>query len=347
MDQFSQWREAITNGKPVEYTKGSPTAGYFKRRARNEDRSIRFDAVTIWQEDGEWFCQASAGYTPTKADEIEKLFVNCNSSPITYELFEAIMAGGAWPEEVKTPEPGKADLPPHEAAAATLKVQQDAAKTWILTLKDAEGKNRKPATQEEADKASNYADEFSKISKSSDKARVGEKEPHLIAGRAVDAKWKPIIEGAELAKEWAKSLSVEFVKSESSRRAEEARIANEKALDEFNKAKALADEQAKKDAELTAKGVQVPQFAPVAVPGPPPKVVVAEQVRIGTGSRRQSLRNVESYVIEDAGALLMFLASRNVKTEALLAVALKDGRALAEIGVEVPGLKKVAEDKIV
>jgi len=124
MDQFSQWREAITNGKPVEYTKGSPTAGYFKRRARNEDRSIRFDAVTIWQEDGEWFCQASAGYTPTKADEIEKLFVNCNSSPITYELFEAIMAGGAWPEEVKTPEPGKADIPPHEAAAATLKVQE-------------------------------------------------------------------------------------------------------------------------------------------------------------------------------------------------------------------------------
>ena len=154
MDQFSQWREAIANGKRVEYTKGSPTAGYFKRRARNEDRSIRFDAVAIWQEDGEWFCQASAGYTPTKADEIEELFVNCNSSPITYELFEAIMAGGAWPEEVKTPEPGKADLPPHEAAAATLKVQQDAAKTWILTLKDAEGKNRKPATQEEADKAS-------------------------------------------------------------------------------------------------------------------------------------------------------------------------------------------------
>jgi hypothetical protein len=33
MDQFSQWREAITNGKPVEYTKGSPTAGYFKRPA--------------------------------------------------------------------------------------------------------------------------------------------------------------------------------------------------------------------------------------------------------------------------------------------------------------------------
>ena len=124
MDQFSQWREAITNGKPVEYTKGSPTAGYFKRRARNEDRSIRFDAVTIWQEDGEWFCQASAGYTPTKADEIEELFVNCNSSPIRYELFEAIMAGGAWPEEVKTPEPGKADIPPHEAAAATLKVQE-------------------------------------------------------------------------------------------------------------------------------------------------------------------------------------------------------------------------------
>ena len=124
MDQFSQWREAIANGKRVEYTKGSPTAGYFKRRARNEDRSIRFDAVAIWQEDGEWFCQASAGYTPTKADEIEELFVNCNSSPITYELFEAIMAGGAWPEEVKTPEPGKADLPPHEAAAATLKVQE-------------------------------------------------------------------------------------------------------------------------------------------------------------------------------------------------------------------------------
>jgi hypothetical protein len=338
MDQFSQWREAIANGKPVEYTKGSPTAGYFKRRARNEDRSIRFDAVAIWQEDGEWFCQASAGYTTTKADEIEELFVNCNSHPITYELFEAIIAGAAWPEEVRASEAAKADLPPHEAAAAALAEQQRSAKEWLTTL------GHKPTTQEEADKASNYADEFAKISKRSDKARVDEKEPHLVAGRTVDARWKPIIDGAEKAKVWAKSLSEEFVRTEAARRAEEARIANEKAAAEYAKAKAMADEQAKKDAALIAKGVVVPQMAPLVVELL--KTVVPEAVKIGTGSRRQSLVKRDEWEIEDTKAFFIWLSEQNNIPEELLLAAEKYARRLAMDGMKIPGMKKTVVETI-
>ena len=343
IDQFSEWRKALATGERVDYTRGSPTAGYYKRRARNKDRSIRLDAVAIWTDAGEWLCHVTGGYAPTKADEIEELFVSCNGNPISYELFDAILNGGEWPEEVKAVIEETA-LSPHEAAAAELKAQQDAAKAWLLDLKDPDGKNRKPETQIEADKAANYGDAFGKIEREAKKKKETEKRPITDAGNAIEAKWRPIIDGASTMKVWAKGLSEEFARRETARRVEEARVENERRQAEFLKAKAIADEQAARDAALAAKGVKVPQFAP---PPEPPKAIVAEPVRIGSGSRRQSLRKFDVYEIEDASKLLVFLADRNLKSEGLLNEARKDGQALMELGVEVPGLKKVETEKMV
>ena len=334
VDQLDAWREALRTGKPVAYERGSPTAGYFKTRARNTDRSIRWDAVAIWQSDGEWCCARTGPIgAPIHADAIEELFAGCNSTPISYELFQHIVEGGDWPEDVKPVETARG-LAPHEAAAAELKAQQEAAKAWAKAL------GHKPETQEEADKAANYAETFGKIEKSSDKARAAEKEPHLEAGRAVDAKWKPITEGAALAKKWAKGLSEDYARAEAARRQREADEANRKARAEYEAAKARADQEA----ALAAKGVVVPQFAP---PPEPPKVIAAEPVKLGTGSRRQSLRKVATWEITDSTAMLKFFAERNIKSDALLAAALADAKTLMAAGIEVPGVVKGEREEIV
>ena len=340
IDQYAAWRHALKTNTPVPFEPGNPASGFYKVRDRNPDRSIRWDVVAVWRDDDGLQCSRTGPRpAPTHFDEIEALFAICNSTPITHELFQHIFGGGTWPDEVETPAvEAKPDAAPHEALKAELTALRDQASAWIKAIGAVK-------TKDDADKAANYADAFAKLERRATELHKSEKAPHLEAGRAVDAAWKPTIDGADVAKKWAKGLSVDFARAENARRAEEARAANEKAQREYALAKAQADEQARRDAELAAKGVQVPQFAPL-VAIEPPKAIVAEPVKIGTGGRRQSLRRVESYEIEDAGALLTFLANRNLKSEKLLAVALSDGRALREVGVEVPGLKLVVTEEV-
>lgn len=332
-DQFSAWRTALETGKPVEYTKGSPTAGYYRLRARNKDRSLRWDALAVWEDDGNWYCLRSGPFAaPKHADEIEELFVSCNSSPISYELFESVSAGGAWPDEV-APADVAPDLLPHEAAAAELKIQQDAAKAWLHEL------GHKPQAQTEADRAANFASEFAKIEKRVIGLHEVEKRPILDAGKEVDGRWFVTRDAAKAAKIWAKSLSDDFAIAEKARRQREADEENARRKRDFEKAETerLANEE-----RLRARGVQLPEMA--RAPAEAPKPVVAEPVRVGTVGRRQSLRTVPTYEIDDATSILRFLAERNVKSPKLLEIALADATAFHEAGVAVPGLKVGTKD---
>lgn len=334
VDQFSEWKMALATGKPVAYERGQPTAGYYRVRDRNQDRSIRWDAVGIWRgDDGGWLCyRTGPRMAPSESDQIEELFVNCNSTPISYELFGSIVNGEPWPEAVAAVEIA-ADLPPHEAAAAELKAQREAATKWLAEL------GRNPATEDEANRAANFADAFAKIEKRADKLREAEKEPHLTAGRDIDAKWKPIIEGAATSKKKAKGLSEDFAIAEKKRREAEAAAENARRYREFEEAKAAEKARAENEERLRAKGVMIPEFAPPPKPVEAPKQVIAEAVRVGTSGKRQSLHKIPTYEIVDASATLRFLAERNVKSAKLLEAALSDAKALAEVGIVVPGLK--------
>lgn len=339
VDQFSAWRAALASGKPVAYERGSPTAGYYRVRDRNQDRSLRWDACAIWKEDGRWFCMRTGPRrAPIEADEIEELFANCNSTPISFELWTLINEGGAWPEQIATVQTA-ADLPPHEAAAARLKAQQDAARAWALAI------GGKPTTQEDADRAANYAAEFTKIEGRAEKAREAEKQPFLESGRLVDEKWIPTREGAKAAKLWAKRLSDDFAKAETARRKAEADAENAKRQAEFAAKQAEETARAANEERLRKMGVAVPAFAPPPK-AVPPRLVAAEPVKLGTTGRRQSLVKVKTYEIEDATSVLLFLAERNLKSTKLLDVALSDARALAEAGIEVPGLKMYELEQI-
>lgn len=99
---------------------------------------------------------------------------------------------------------------------------------------DGAGVNSEP----EAEAVSKLMDELRTAAKDADKARAVEKKPHDDAGKAVQAKWKPLLDRAEMAVDACKKALAPWLQAQ----AEEQRIAAEKARQEAEeKAKAAAE----------------------------------------------------------------------------------------------------------
>ena len=331
-NEWFWWEQALASGNPAETEVGNPRSGFWRVRDRNADRSLRWDAVAIWREDGEVYCSRTGPrVAPEGIDAIDELFGYCAANPISHELYTAIENGEAWPENVAPVTEAPVALLPHEEVADALAKQQAVAKAWLREI------GHKPSSQGEADKAANFGTEFDKIRKKAVALHTIEKEPFLAGGREVDSRYFATRDAAIIAAKWAKGLSDDYVKAENARRNEEARLANEAAR------KKAASDQAERDAALAAKGVQAPAFAP---PLPEPKTIVAEPVRVGTAGRRQSLRTIETWELDSIGQLLLFLSERNHFSADFVDAATKEGRALAKAGADVPGMKKVITEEV-
>lgn len=326
-DQFEFWRAALESGSKVEYEKGFPRAGYYRIRDRNDDRSIRWDAVAIWYDDDGLNCwRTGPRPAPTDADAIEELFVSCNSSPISYELYTLIAGGGAWPEEVAAIETPAADLPPHEAATAELTAQREAMAAWIKEIGAVK-------TQEQCDKAANYADTFAKLEKRAAETHKSEKAPWLEGGRQVDSAWKPVIERAAELKAYAKKSSEPFLIAEKARLAAEAKRAAEEAAKVAREAEA-----ARLEAERAGAPPPVVEAAPIA----PPPVATA---KAGTSGRAISVRSYTVHKITDVRALLGYFADMNETPRDLMDTLQLLVNRMRAAGVTLPGVETKTEER--
>jgi hypothetical protein len=72
-------------------------------------------------------------------------------------------------------------------------------------------------TQKQADQAGSFAERFSRLEKEAEEARTFEKRPVLEQGRAIDAKWKPIVTGASNGKKRMKRALEPFLIAERER----------------------------------------------------------------------------------------------------------------------------------
>jgi hypothetical protein len=79
-------------------------------------------------------------------------------------------------------------------------------------------------TQKQADQAGGFAERFSRIEKEAEETRTFEKRPILEQGRAIDAKWKPIVTGAFNGKKRMKRALEPFLIAERERLEAEASI---------------------------------------------------------------------------------------------------------------------------
>ena len=82
-------------------------------------------------------------------------------------------------------------------------------------------------TQKQADQAGGFAERFSRLEKEAEEARTFEKRPVLEQGRAIDAKWKPIVTGAFNGKKRMKRALEPFLIAERERLEAEARMSGD------------------------------------------------------------------------------------------------------------------------
>lgn len=152
-----------------------------------------------------------------------------------------------------------------------------------------------------ASKVSQLLDECRKAAKDADKARAEEKKPHDEAAKAVQAKWKPLLERADLAAQTCKDALkpyLEAQEAEKRRVAEQARLeAEERARAAAEAARAAAestDLQAREEAEQLVKDAKAAEKAATKAE--------SDRGRSAGGARATTLRTYHTAVLTDGTA---------------------------------------------
>jgi hypothetical protein len=162
----------------------------------------------------------------------------CCLNPVAYDTYVAVAEKGElWPEDVPDVESGTGGsvMPPlsgslfssrtppgpgHNSVGAVVDRAMEVKATidglW-LQASDWLAANGSISSQVEADRCANFAERFSELEKTAEDERTGEKKPVLEQGRAIDARWKPVIGAAEDAKRAMKKALEPFLVEESRR----------------------------------------------------------------------------------------------------------------------------------
>jgi hypothetical protein len=164
-------------------------------------------------------------------------------------------------------------------------------------------------TQAQADEVSRLMDHFRQSAKDADKARAEEKRPHDEAAKAVQAKWKPLLETAELAIDACKKTLAPWLQrleTEKRAAAEAARVeAEEKAAAAAAAMRAASptDIGAREAAEALTDQAKRAQMAA--------NRAEKDRAHASGGNRATTLRSHFSAVLTDPkAALLHYVAQR-------------------------------------
>jgi hypothetical protein len=364
------WQAAL-KGKKFEVPLAMVPIGYY--RTQNRTTGVWYP-VAIWiASDGFKHCKTGmSDRTKVILDSAEaeedydfKVFSYIGRHPISYEDYQAWMANREWPEHLNLkPIPAAADKPKdppqarpgvigdnsgaseeeiEEMTLEALRAQIDAAKPQVKKL-------AKVTSKEEGDAAQGLRSRLTRLSSEGEKAREAEKEPHLTAGRAVDAAWKPLVnEAAGLAADLKRALE-DFTTAEISRvRALEAAAEAERRAAEAREAEATrVAEAAKKAAEAPAVGKPavaapapiVPEpVAPAPIAPPAPTSIIAAPTAFkGAQGRKSSAKVVMVPTIVDQDAVYEQLKKNPEVIELLNALVAKIYR---NYGPGMPDMKGV------
>ncbi len=199
-------------------------------------------------------------------------------------------------------------------------------------------------TQGQADAVSALLDQLRQAAKDADAARAAEKKPHDDAGKAVQAKWKPLLDRADLATRTCKdALAPWLMKLEAEKRpqAEAARIAAEEKARQAAEAmrSTTLDNLAGREAAeaLVAEAAEAEKAAHRAE---------GEKAHAKGGARATGLRSYFTPVLTDARAALTHYVTTNPEAikECLLTLAKADVAAGKR---QVPGFEITEQRKVV
>ena len=338
-DAYAWWRTALAEphkiGTPdLPIHDDTPHVGYF--RARQKDAPDV--PVAIWRDqDGELI--AMRGAREVRPTDV---WTWACRSPVNYEEYIAARETGRWPDD--PPAVTRADEPkagighnrpedPVDAMREDLASEREQATEFL----------RKPIVdQTSADMAAAWAKRLAALSKKADDMRKVEKQPHMDAAKAVDERFREIIEDA-------KEFSTKLKRHLDDWLREQARIEAErqrKAREEAEKARREAEEAARKAAlaaDAAAQDERAREAAERAAKEAADRAAAAEREaqarKTGAGrtGSKVALTTKTRGEITDRAAFLDAVKDRPEVAELLESLCNRAARS----GIELPGMKIV------
>jgi hypothetical protein len=312
-DPYDYWRNHLAGQQiahpmlpqPGRYRMPAPKVNFTGNV--NTHRTPTSPPVAIWPDGDTGKLRVRVG-TFNMLEGEDRYLQFCDSGwhscePVTLEHYERKVTTGSWDDESQavTADNQRRNAPDHE---------EDSFEDLKSRIADLESEARaliaKGAAKDKAaaDKAADLQNRLSELAGKAEKKRVKEKEPHLVAGRAVDSQWQPIITLAGIYKNIKNVVINPWLKVEQAK------------IDEANK---------KAEFEALITGARPEEIATTQLP----------KAKVGTRGRGVSSRDVQVAKITDQDALYQHFRTH----EDVIAVLTKLANASAKSGVTVPGME--------
>jgi hypothetical protein len=318
-DVWQFWRDALA-GNVFAIDVNSPQCGFYKCR---DGKGGQWLPVMIRMDGSELRCRVGDN---SSADPFE-IWTWCAVNPISKEDAKIAFDTGNFPGDAPA---AIGDNSGDLSLSEQIKDYATQALTWL----------RKAGITDTAskDRAANYRQELLRLKKDADAHRVAEKKPHDDAVKAVQKKWVPLIDEADLAAEKLRWALTDFMT------AEKRKIEAEQRAKYEAEQKAAAAARAEIEAQR-AKQMRDDPIAALTSPEPelPPMPVVPERVVVQAGGqrgRKTGLREVTKYIVKDHKAALAFFADSEDVRDLVAKLAERASKA----GVAVPGVEKKIEE---
>ena len=285
MSIYANWQKRLAGEKIPTYESDVDVGFYRKRNKDKETKAVTWEPVAFWM-DGEELA-GRIGNRDLTADQCVALWTWVVAYPITEEEYRRVAEQGLPWSDAHTPAP-KAKNAPAASPAPANAVSEPTLSEQIEKLAAGASQYAKIEDDGTAKRAQSLRASLTELAGKADKARAAEKEPHLEAGRKVDAQWMPIV---KLAKDTAATIRSAMEAWENEKR-RIARLAAEKAERER-----LEFERQRREAEARNAPPPPPPVAPPPPNTPPP----SEQIR-GAVGRAAAVSVWHEVIVDDESA---------------------------------------------
>lgn len=200
-------------------------------------------------------------------------------------------------------------------------------------------------TQADADRLNDFLAGARTLRKQIDDARVAEKRPHDEAAKAVQAKFKPLLDAVASVEATAKKILNSFLEREEARRREEERKARERAAQEEAAARER-QRQAEEEGRLVA-AKEAEEAATKAAERAEEEREVKVRARSASGAgRTMSQRTYRSGKIVNVPMCLAHFKDHDAIREALQQVVNQTIRAAKGEDIKIPGVEIIEERRL-
>lgn len=276
-DQYEFWRRRLA-GEQLPIHDGEYQAGFYRVKSRDGTHH----PVAYWfGKDGKVRCRI--GDKDVSEQIAAERWMWASKWPITHELYKSVIGGAPWPDQHEMVTKSN-QAPPDDSFEGLKEAIDDLAREAARLISKGAAQ-----TQDDADRASDLANRISDLQKKADGIRAAEKKPHDEAAKAVQAKWLPILDAADIYKRLKNAVVAPFL------------------------TKKQAAEREEREAAAKA-GTPLPEQA-------------RSTTKAGTRGRSVALRTQKQVVIEDRAAVLAYFADGQQMTDFLQDMAERAVRA--------------------